>query len=75
MFVTIKGLLPSAYHRITKDLAPSRWCKKSAKDIDGWEVILDESVILKVNGEKLWIDCHDAMTYLEASEFVEVTII
>lgn len=75
MNITIKGLLPSAHNRIIKDLSPSRWCKRSVKDIDGWEVILDESVILKVNGDKLWIDCHGGMTYLDADEFVEVQII
>ena len=76
MQVTIRGIIQSAYDRLTKDLAPKHWISSASLDPEGfWDVALEEWVILKVNGDKLWLDCGGALTDLEASEFVEVQII
>lgn len=76
MHVTIKGIIPESYKRLTKDLSPKHWCSSAAIDPEGfWDIVCEEWVILKVNLDKLWLDCGGALTYLEAGEFVEVTII
>lgn len=76
MHVTIKGVIPSSYDRLTKDLAPKHWCSSASTDPEGfWDIVLEEWVILKVNSNKLWLDCGRALTDLEAGEFVEVQII
>lgn len=76
MHVTIKGVIPAAYDRITKDLAPKHWCSSASTDTYGlWDIVLEEWVILKVNSDKLLLNCRGVITDLEAGEFVEVQII